>query len=66
LFFYSRKPILDKLQEETTEVIIPVSERVYRLDESRFNYNKDSEQWFCVLGNKSIEKQYKQRKDNVT
>jgi transposase len=60
---YFRKPILDKLQEETVETIIPVSETVYRLDESRFSYNKDSDQWFCSLGNKSIEKQYKQSKD---
>lgn len=60
---YFRKAILDKLQEETTEAIIPVSETVYRLDESRFSYNKDSDQWFCVLGNKSVEKHYKQRKD---
>jgi transposase len=60
---YFRKPILDKLQEETVEAIIPVSETVYRLDESRFSYNKDSDQWFCSLGNKSIEKQYKQGKD---
>jgi transposase len=59
---YFRKPILDKLQEETVEAIIPVSETVYRLDESRFSYNKDSDQWFCSLGNKSIEKQYKQSK----
>jgi transposase len=60
---YFRKPILDKLQEETVEAIIPVSETVYRLDESRFSYNKDSDQWFCSLGNKSVEKQYKQCKD---
>jgi hypothetical protein len=44
---YFRKPILDKLQEETVEAIIPVSETVYRLGESWFSYNKDSDQWFC-------------------
>ena len=60
---YFRKAILDKLEEESTDAIIPVSETVYRLDESRFSYNKDSGQWFCSLGNKSVEKQYKQRKD---
>lgn len=51
------------MQEETVEAIIPVSEVVYRLDESRFSYNKDSDQWFCLLGNKSVEKRYKKHKD---
>lgn len=48
---YFRKPILDLLEEDNVEAIIPVSESVYRLDESKYRYNKDSDQWFCNYGN---------------
>ena len=44
---YFRKHILDTLTGDSVEAIIPVSESVYRIDESRFSYNKDSDQWFC-------------------
>lgn len=36
-----RKPILDILENDHVEAIIPVSETVYRVDESRYKYNKD-------------------------
>lgn len=48
---YFRKPILSTLKEDSVEAIIPVSESVYRIDESTFSYNKDSDQWFCKYGN---------------
>jgi transposase len=48
---YFRKAILDLLKKESIEAIIPVSESVYRIDESIFSYNKDSDQWFCKNGN---------------
>ena len=48
---YFRRPILDILEKDTVEVIIPVSESVYRIDESIFSYNKDSDQWYCKCGN---------------
>ncbi|WP_055666227.1 IS1182 family transposase [Desnuesiella massiliensis] len=35
---------------------IPISESVYRLDESKYSYNKDSDQWFCQFGNCTIKK----------
>ena len=60
---YFRKHILDILEEEKIESIIPVSESVYRLDESRYKYNKDSDQWFCDYGNYTISKKKITRKD---
>jgi transposase len=63
---YFRKPILDKLKEDQVEAIIPVSPSVYKIDESKFSYNKDSDQWFCEMGNFTIKKKYqKQRKNGI-
>jgi len=53
---YFRRPILDILKEDEVEAMIPVSASVYKIDESRFSYNKDSDQWFCVIGNYTIAK----------
>jgi len=59
---YFRKPILDILRKDSVEAIIPVSESVYRIDESMFNYNKDSDQWFCHAGNCTVKKVKKTEK----
>lgn len=56
---YFRKPILDILKKDKIEVIIPVSSSVYKIDESKYSYNKDSDQWFCQMGNYTVEKKYK-------
>lgn len=48
------------------EAIIPVNSCVYKIDESRFNYNKDSDQWFCEMGNhteKKVHQKYKNKND---
>ncbi len=63
---YFRKPILDLLKKEKVEVYIPVSESVYRLDDTKFKYNKDSDQWFCEEGNFSISKKKGKRKDRIS
>ncbi len=60
---YFRKHILDILKEAQIEAIIPVSESVYKIDESKFGYNKDSDQWFCDYGNYTINKKVATRKD---
>jgi transposase len=60
---YFRKPILDILAEDHVKAIIPVSEMVYRLDESKYRYNKDSDQWFCEQGNYTVDKKKKTRKN---
>lgn len=60
---YFRKPILDILANDHVEAIIPISEMVYRVDESRYSYNKDSDQWICECGNYTVDKKKKTRKD---
>lgn len=60
---YFRKHILDILKEDKVEAIIPVSESVYRVDESRYKYNKDSDQWFCDYGNCTTSKKKITRKN---
>lgn len=53
---YFKKTILDKIKEIEAKPYIPVSAAAYKVDEDLFNYNKDSDEWFCVQGNKTIKK----------
>lgn len=62
---YFRKPILDILKEDQVETIIPVSASVYKLDDSKFSYNKDSDQWFCERGNYTISKKCRRQKNKA-
>lgn len=55
---YFKKPILDKIIELGAKPYIPVSAMSYRIDEEKFSYNKDSDEWFCVQGNKTESKKY--------
>ncbi|WP_434130840.1 IS1182 family transposase [Sporomusa sphaeroides] len=55
---YFRKAILDTLKEDQVEAIIPVSASVYKIDENKFSYNKDSDQWICEMGNVTVKKVY--------
>ncbi|SCL85463.1 hypothetical protein PP176A_0872 [Sporanaerobacter sp. PP17-6a] len=56
---YFRKPILDKIKEIEAKAYIPVSEMAYKIDETIFSYNKDSDEWFCSEGNMTIDKKHK-------
>ena len=62
---YFRKDILDLLKEDNVKAYIPVSASSYKIDEEIFSYNKDSDQWVCVRGNRSISKKVRNttRKD---
>ena len=61
---YFRKPILDDIKEINAKAYIPVSESVYRIDESEFTYNKDSDQWQCSQGNITEKRRhFKSKKD---
>ena len=51
---YFRAPILKRIKSEKAEPYIPVSASAYRIDETRFSYNKDSDQWFCTMGNETV------------
>ena len=59
---YFKKSILEKIEGIGADSYIPVSASAYRVDEERFSYNKDSDQWFCSLGNHTISKKHKIRK----
>lgn len=59
---YFRKHIIDILEEEKVNIYIPVSETVYKIDESKYSYNKDSDQWFCEMGNSTVKKKNYTRK----
>jgi len=58
---YFRKDILDKIKESKAEAYIPVSACAYKIDEDSFGYNKDSDQWFCSMGNHTIKKERKEQ-----
>ena len=60
---YFKKSILDKIKEIEAKPYIPVSAAVYKIDEENFNYNKDSDEWFCNEGNITVSKKYLQRKN---
>lgn len=59
---YFRKPILDIIEEINAKAYIPVSESVYRIDESEYSYNKDSDEWQCSQGNITVKKKYYKHK----
>lgn len=59
---YFRKHILDEIKEMDARPYIPVSAMAYRINEELFTYNKDSDEWFCVQGNKTVSKKYYQDK----
>jgi len=42
---------------------IPVSESAYKFDDTRFTYNKDSDQWFCEMGYNTTSKKKSKKKD---
>jgi len=62
---YFRKPILDILKEDKVEAIIPISASVYKIDDTKFSYNKDSDQWFCDMGNYTVAKKCRQQKNRA-
>lgn len=55
---YFRKPILDDIAEINAKAYIPVSAAVYRIDESEYTYNKDSDEWQCSQGNVTVKKKH--------
>jgi len=51
---YFRPDILNLIKEKEASAYIPVSASAYRINEELYSYNKDSDQWFCVMGNETI------------
>lgn len=51
---YFRPDILNLIKEKEASAYIPVSASAYRINEELYSYNKDSDQWFCVMGNETV------------
>lgn len=51
---YFRKDILEMLESQKINGYIPVSASVYKIDEELYSYNKDSDEWFCFMGNHTV------------
>ncbi len=58
---YFRKDVLDELEKKKIESVIPVSAVTYHIDEELFSYNKDSDEWFCRMGNRTVRKKQRLR-----
>lgn len=65
---YFRPDILNLLKENEASAYIPVSASAYKINEELYSYNKDSDQWFCVMGNETVKVKYREqkRKDRVS
>jgi len=61
---YFRYDILDLIKKNQITPYIPVSASSYRINEELFEYNKDSDQWFCIMGNETVQVKSKTRKRN--
>lgn len=60
---YFKKGILDQITGIGAKPYIPVSPMAYRIDDERFRYNKDSDEWFCEQGNSTVKKAHKKSKN---
>jgi len=53
---YFRAAILEKIKEMKAKGYIPINACAYQINEELFSYNKDSDQWFCFMGNHTVSK----------
>lgn len=63
---YFRQPILDAVEAQKALAFIPVHLGMYKMDETKFSYNKDSDEWSCHMGNTSEKRKYYRVKDKKT
>ena len=61
---YFRPDILKMIKAKDAEAYIPVSASAYRINEELYSYNKDSDQWFCVMGNETVSVKKRTRERN--
>ncbi len=50
------------IKAKEAQAYIPVSASAYKIDEELYSYNKDSDQWFCVMGNETVSAKTQTRK----
>jgi len=65
---YFRADILKLIKKKEALAYIPVSASAYKIDEELFSYNKDSDQWFCIMGNETVKlkaKTFKQKGKDI-
>jgi len=55
---------LNLIKAKEAAAYIPVSASSYKIDEALFSYNKDSDQWFCNMGNETVQVKTKTSKQN--
>lgn len=60
---YFRKNILDAIGEYEAKAYIPISETMYKIDESKYAYNKDADEWYCSEGNRTVSCKEKREKN---
>jgi transposase/curved DNA-binding protein CbpA len=53
---YFKASIFEKLEDMNAEGYIPVNACSYQINEDIFSYNKDSDQWICFMGNRTVSK----------
>jgi len=58
---YFRKNILVEIEKINAKAYIPISASAYKIDETEYTYNKDSDQWECSQGNTTVKKKYFKR-----
>jgi transposase len=58
---YFRKNILVEVEKVNAKAYIPISASAYKIDETEYTYNKDSDQWECSQGNTTVKKKYFKR-----
>ncbi len=55
---YFRKPILEEIKVNGGKPFIPIHHGMYRMDETKYSYNKDSDEWSCHRGNTSEKRKH--------
>lgn len=55
---YFRKKVLVEVENINAKAYIPISSSAYRMDETLYSYNKDSDEWECSQGNVTVKKKY--------
>ena len=62
---YCRPGVYDWAEARGVTAYVPVSGMAYRVDEGTFSYNKDSDQWVCLVGNRTVSKKASNTKRGV-
>jgi transposase len=61
---YFKAEVFKKLDMLQAQGYIPVNACSYQIKEDLFSYNKDSDEWFCLTGNRTVSKKRLTRNKN--